>query len=77
MFVCVCELPRPSCSNLNLQISGLMFFVVLDAWTLKPEQLTEFHHHGQKEGFISFATNLFQSTRFVDESALPSNKVHS
>lgn len=43
----------------------------------KTSEGARLHRRGQKKGLISFATGLFQSTRFADKSALLSNKVHS
>lgn len=42
----------------------------------KASEGAQLHHHGQTKGMISFATGLCRSTRFVDKSALLSNKVH-
>lgn len=74
-FVCV-DLPGFSCRDRHS--SPLFFFGSLLS---KPErnQWRSSTSPSRTEGkrLISFATGLFQSTRFVDQSALLSNKVQS
>lgn len=56
----------------------LFFFLAACLQNLnKTSEEAGLHHNEQTKGMISFATGLFQSTRFVDKSAHLSNKVHS